>query len=118
MGKDEYKSNPFEARPEELERVQLEEGEYAPFTYVQCGKLATLFVAQARRANQTGTLTQIQLTEENQTVVTTSGVGEIDLGGIFAYGREVLSSVPLDMENEEHRNVVDAFGAIFLPNEE
>src|SRR3989344_3314370 len=108
MGKDEYKSNPFEARPEELERVQLEEGEYAPFTYVQCGKLATLFVAQARRANQTGIMSEIELTPENETVVMTSDVGEINLSGLIFYGKEMTSRIPLDMENDAHRNLVDA----------
>lgn len=98
--------------------MQLEEGEFAPFTYLQCGKLALRLVSQAKRANQPGTLVEIDLTEENATVVITSAVGTFQHGVVIFHGILEFSRELLNMENEGHRNVVDAYGAIFIPTEE
>ena len=109
--------NRLEPRPEEHQRVQLEEGEYAPFTYFQCGKLAMRHTWEAKKKKQEGILKVIELTEENKTVITTSKVGMMEHGSLIFFGKEVELREVLSMDNEEHRNVLDSNGAIFIPSE-
>lgn len=105
-------------REEKKQLVRLENGEYAPYTYLECAKRAMRFTWEAKRANLTGRIVQIDLTEDNQTVVLTSSIREENSKGLLLYSKKQIEQIPFDIENPDHLKLVNSFGAIFIPDDE